>query len=48
MVMTGADIFHYFHEEGDLQGVVLIHVDDLISARDAEFIEKIQLELRMI
>ena len=29
-VMIGHEAFYYLHEEGELKGVVLMHVDDLI------------------
>ena len=40
--IRGVFVVYYLHEEGELQGVVLTHVDDLILARSAEFIEKIR------
>ena len=27
-VMPGYEVFHYIHEEGELQGAVLTHVDN--------------------
>ena len=41
-VMEGDEAFYYLHEEGELQGAVLTHVDDLILDERAEFIENIR------
>ena len=41
-VMLGDEVFYHLHEDGQLKGLVLTHVDDLILAGDGEFIQKIQ------
>lgn len=38
-IMPGDEAFYYLREEGELQGAVLTHIDNLILARNAEFIE---------
>ena len=43
VVMIGDETFYYLHEEGELKGVVLTHVDDWILARDSQFIERIRI-----
>ena len=43
MVMIGDEAFYYLHEERELKGVVLTHVDDLILAGDSQFIERIRI-----
>ena len=42
-VMIGDEAFYYLHEKGELKGEVLTHVDDLILARDFQFIERIRI-----
>ena len=44
-IMAGDEAFYYLHEEGEFQGAVLTHVDDLILAGSAEFKEKIRAEI---
>ena len=41
-IMLGDETFCYLHQEGELQGVVLTHIDDLILAGSARFLEKIR------
>ena len=43
----GDDAFYYLHEEGELQHVVLTHVDDLILARTFEFMRNLVQKLWM-
>ena len=40
-VMTGDEAFYYLHEDGELKGAVLTHVDDFSLAGDDEFIRKV-------
>ena len=42
-VIIADDAIYYLHEEGELKGVVLTHVEDLILARDSQFIEWIRI-----
>ena len=39
--MTGDKAFYYLHEDGELKGTVLTHVDDFSLAGDEEFIKKV-------
>ena len=39
--MTGDKAFFYYHSEGKLQGVIAVHVDDLLYAGTEKFEEKI-------
>ena len=41
-IMRGHGAFYYWHEEGELRGAVLTHVDDLILSGNVDFIEKIR------
>ena len=41
-VMLGDEAFYYMHENDQLKGLVLTHVDDLILAADEEFVENIR------
>ena len=40
-VITGDEAFYYQHEDGELKGAVLTHVDDFSLAGDEEFIRKV-------
>lgn len=41
--MSGDEAFYYLHEEGEFQGAVFIHVEELILAGSMDFIEKIKI-----
>ena len=47
-VMPGDEVFYYLHEDGKLVGAVLTHVDDLILARNEEFVERIREGIAMV
>ena len=44
-VLIGDETFYYLHEEGELKGVVLTHVDNLILAGFSQFIERIRIQM---
>ena len=40
-VMEGDEAFYYQHEDGELKGVVITHVDDFTLAGTDEFVERV-------
>ena len=40
--MPRDEAFYYLHEDGQLKGLVLTHVNDLILTGDGEYIKKIR------
>ena len=40
--MPGDEAFYYLHEQGELQGAVLTHVNDLTIVGNANFLEKVK------
>ena len=40
-VMEGDEAFYYLHQDGELLGAVITHVDDFTLARTPEFIKEV-------
>ena len=44
--MDGDEAFNFLHKDGDLQGVVLTHVDDLLHGGTGDFQKGVMREVR--